>query len=176
MPRGRFGTKDALVSSGFYSTTAAAHERRRQHRPKTDTERSACCDSWHGRPLTCSASLLAREDPMKNFLVLYMASGAEFEKMIKNSTPEQQKKGMDAWMKWMNTNKTSIVEGGAPLGKTKRVDSNGASNTRNEIGGYSVVQAESHDAATKIFGKDHPHLQMPGAWIEIVEIMPMPGM
>ena len=42
--------------------------------------------------------------------------------------------------------------------------------------GYSVVQAESHDAATKIFGKDHPHLQMPGAWIEIIEIMPMPGM
>jgi hypothetical protein len=113
---------------------------------------------------------------MKKFMVLYMASGAEFEKMMKNSTPEQQKKGMDAWMKWMNTNKTSIVEGGAPLGKTKRVDSNGASNTKNEIGGYSVVQAESHDAATKIFGKDHPHLQHPGAWIEIVEIMPMPGM
>ncbi len=53
---------------------------------------------------------------MKKFMVLYMASGAEFEKMMKNSTPEQQKKGMDAWMKWMNANKTSIVEGGAPLG------------------------------------------------------------
>jgi hypothetical protein len=118
----------------------------------------------------------AREDPMKKFMVLYMASVPDFEKMMKNSTPEQQKKGMDAWMKWMNANKTSIVEGGAPLGKTKRVDSNGASNTKNEIGGYSVVQAESHDAATKIFGKDHPHLQMPGAWIEILEIMPMPGM
>jgi hypothetical protein len=115
------------------------------------------------------------EDPMKKFMVLYMASGADFEKMMKNSTPEDHKKGMDAWMKWMNANKTSIVDGGAPLGKTKRVDSNGASNTRNEIGGYSVVQAESHDAATKIFGKDHPHLRMPGAWIEIVEIMPMPG-
>jgi hypothetical protein len=118
----------------------------------------------------------AREDPMKKFMVLYMASGPNFEKMMKNSTPEQQKKGMDAWMKWINANKTSLVEGGAPLGKTKRVDSNGASNTKNEIGGYSVVQAESHDAATKIFGKDHPHLQMPGAWIEIIEIMPMPGM
>ena len=105
-----------------------------------------------------------------------MASGAEFEKMIKNSTPEQQKKGMDAWMKWMNTNKTSIVEGGAPLGKTKRVDSNGASDTKNGVGGYSVVQAESHDGAAKIFGKDHPHLRMPGAWIEIMEIMPMPDM
>ena len=112
---------------------------------------------------------------MKKFMVLYMASEAEFEKMMENSTPEQQKKGMEAWMKWMNENKTSLVDGGAPLGKTKRVDSNGASNTKNEIGGYSVVQAESHDAATKIFGKDHPHLRMPGAWIEIVEIMPVPG-
>ncbi len=113
---------------------------------------------------------------MKKFMVLYMASGPEFEKMMKNPTPEQQKKGMEAWMKWMNDNKASIIEGGAPLGKTKRVDANGASNTKNEIGGYSVVQAESHDAATKIFGKDHPHLQMPGAWIEIMEVMPLPEM
>jgi hypothetical protein len=114
--------------------------------------------------------------PMKKFMVLYMASGLEFERMRQNSTPEQRKKGMDAWMKWMNANKTSIVEGGAPLGKTKRVDSNGVSNTKNEIGGYSVVQAKSHDAATKIFGKDHPNLKMPGAWIEIIEVMPLPGM
>ena len=116
---------------------------------------------------------------MKKFVVLYMASGPEFEKMqkmMKNSTPEQQKKGMDAWMKWMNANKASIVEGGAPLGKTKRVDSRGASDTKNEVCGYSVVQAESHDAATKIFGNDHPHLQMPGAWIEIMDIMPLPEM
>jgi len=55
--------------------------------------------------------------PMKKFMVLYMASGLEFERMRQNSTPEQRKKGMDAWMKWMNANKTSIVEGGAPLGK-----------------------------------------------------------
>jgi YCII-related domain len=109
-------------------------------------------------------------------LVLYMASGAEFEKMMKNSTPEQQKKGMDAWMKWMGDNKGSLVDGGAPLGKTKRVDSKGASDTKNDVGGYSVIQADSADAATKIFGKDHPHLQMPGSWVEIIEIMPMPGM
>ena len=49
---------------------------------------------------------------------------------------------MDAWMRWMNANKASIVEGGAPLGKTKRVDLHGASNTKNEVGGYSIVQAE----------------------------------
>jgi hypothetical protein len=113
---------------------------------------------------------------MKKFMVLYMASGAEFEKMMKTATPEQKKKGMDGWMKWMNKNKKSLVDGGAPLGKTKRVDAKGASNTKNEVGGYSIVQAQSHDAAAKVFGKDHPHLQMPGAWIEIVEIMPIPGM
>src|SRR5215467_9667517 len=112
---------------------------------------------------------------MKKFMALYMASGPQFEKMMKDSTPERRKKGMDAWMTWMTANEASIVEGGAPLGKTKRVDSKGASNAKNEIGGYSVVQAETHDAATKIFGKDHPHLQMPGAWIEIMEIMPLPG-
>ncbi len=60
--------------------------------------------------------------PMKKFMVLYMASGPEFERMRQNSTPEQRKKGMDSWIKWMNANKTSMVEGGAPLGKTKRVD------------------------------------------------------
>jgi YCII-related domain len=114
---------------------------------------------------------------MKKFMVLYMASTADFEKAMKGSTLEQQQKGMGAWMKWMEKNKKSIVEGGGPLGKTKRVDAKGTSNTRNGIGGFSIVQAQSHDAAAKLFGKTHPHLQMmPGGWIEIVEIMPMPDM
>ena len=113
---------------------------------------------------------------MKKFIAIYMASGADFEKMMRNSTPEQRKKGMEAWMKWMNENKASILEGGAPLGKTKRADAAGVSDTKNNIGGYSIVQAETHDAATKLFGKNHPHLQMPGAWVEILEIMPVPGM
>ncbi len=105
-----------------------------------------------------------------------MANAAEFEQMMQNSTPEQRQKGMEAWMKWMGDNKASLVEGGAPLGKTKRVDVKGASDTKNNIGGYSVVQADSADAATKIIGKNHPHLQMPGAWVEVIEIMPVPGM
>jgi hypothetical protein len=113
---------------------------------------------------------------MNKFMVLYMANGAEFEKMMKTSTPEQQKKGMEAWMKWMSDHKSSIVEGGAPLGKTKRVDSKGASDAKNDIGGYSIVQAETADDAAKLFGKDHPHLQMPGAWVEIIEVRHIPGM
>ena len=64
----------------------------------------------------------------------------------------------------------------APLGKTKKVDSKGVSDTKNDVCGYSVVQADTADGATKIFGKDHPHLQMPGAWVEVVEVMHIPGM
>ena len=80
-------------------------------------------------------------------------------------------------MSWMMANKASLVEGGAPLGKTKRVDSNGAQDIRNDVGGYSIVQAETHEAATKLFGKDHPHLaMMPGGWIEVMEIAQIPGM
>src|SRR3954447_4085405 len=114
--------------------------------------------------------------PMKKFLVVYMADRASFEAMMHSATPEQRQAGMAAWMKWMTQHQAALVDGGAPLGPTKRVTAAGVTDARNEMGGYSIVQAESHEAATQMFGKDFPHLQMPGAWIEVVEIMPIPGM
>ncbi|RBP13810.1 YCII-related domain-containing protein [Roseiarcus fermentans] len=113
---------------------------------------------------------------MAKFMVLYMANPADFERMMRESTPEQQKKGMDAWMKWMGEHQASLVDGGAPLGRTKRVDAKGISDTKNGIGGYSIVQADSAEAAAAMLQKGNPHLEMPGAWVEIVEIMPIPGM
>jgi hypothetical protein len=113
---------------------------------------------------------------MTKFLVLYMAAPADFERMMREPTPEQQKKGMEAWVKWMSDHQAAFVDGGAPLGKTKRVDAKGASDTKNGLGGYSIVEADSADAAAKIF-QDHPHVRlMPGGWIEIVEIRHIPGM
>lgn len=112
---------------------------------------------------------------MKKFLVLYMADAAEFEKMMKAAKPEQMQASMDMWMKWMQKHEKSMVDGGAPTGKTKRIDAKGTSSVKNNVGGYSIIQAASHDAASKMFGKDHAHLMMPGAWIEISEIMPVPG-
>ena len=113
---------------------------------------------------------------MKKFMVLYMANAADFERVMRESTPEQQKKGMQGWIKWMGDNQPSLVDGGAPLGKTSRVDAKGVSDTKNGIGGYSIVQADNAEAATKLFGRDHPQLQIPGGWIEVIEIMPVPGM
>ena len=50
------------------------------------------------------------------------------------------------------------------------------SDVKNNVGGYSIVQAKTAGVATKLFGKMHPHLQMPEGWIEVIEIMAMPGM
>jgi hypothetical protein len=113
---------------------------------------------------------------MKKFLALYMAKAADMAEMMKNSTPEQQRKGMEAWMKWMDHHKTSFVDRGAPVGKTKRVDAKGTKDAKNDVCGYSIVQASSADEAAKIFGKDSPHFQMPSASVEIIEVLEVPGM
>ena len=112
---------------------------------------------------------------MKKFLVLYKAAAAEFERAM-SSTPEQQKAGMDAWMAWGQKAAPSIVDMGAPLGKALRVTAGGASPSKNDLGGYSVLQAESKEALAPVL-KGHTHFMMgPEASIEIVEIMPIPGM
>ena len=110
---------------------------------------------------------------MKKFLVLYKAPTSAFEQMMK-STPEQQKAGMDAWMAWSKKSASSIVDMGAPLGKTLRVTPEGPSPATNDLGGYSVLQAESKEALAQSL-KGHPHFMMPGGFIEIVDILPMPG-
>lgn len=112
---------------------------------------------------------------MKKFLALYTANADAMADMMKNSTPEQRKKGTEAWEKWMEHNKASLIDRGAPVGKTKRIDAKGINDAKNDVCGYSIVQADSADAAAKIFGKDQPFLQMPGAAIEMIEIMEMPG-
>jgi hypothetical protein len=111
---------------------------------------------------------------VKKFLVLYKAPASAFEQMMK-ATPEQQKAGMDAWMAWSQRAAASIVDLGAPLGKSLRVAKSGASPTTNDLGGYSILQAESKEALAETL-KEHPHFMTPDGTIEIVEIMPMPGM
>ena len=111
---------------------------------------------------------------MKKFLVLYKASQAAFAQMMK-ATPEQQKAGMDAWMGWGKKAHAAIVDMGAPLGKSLRVTKGSSAPTTNDLGGYSILQAESKEALAETL-KGHPHFMMPEGFIEVVELMPMPGM
>ena len=54
---------------------------------------------------------------MKKFLVVYMADRAGFETMMRESTPEMQKAGMAAWMKWMTDHHDAVVEAEGRFGR-----------------------------------------------------------
>lgn len=93
--------------------------------------------------------------------------------------PETRKRheneGKQAWGKWVEANAASIVDNGSPLGKTKRISAEGIADTKNELTAYTVVQAESHEAAAKLF-EGHPHFTVfPGDAIEVMECTPIPG-
>lgn len=110
---------------------------------------------------------------MKKFLVLYKAPTSSYDQM-KKATPEQRKAGMDAWMGWSKKAAASIVDMGSPLGQSLRVTNGGASQVANDLGGFSILQAESKEALAETL-KGHPHFMMPDGSIEVVEVMPMPG-
>ena len=66
-------------------------------------------------------------------------------------------------MKWAKENEASIVDLGSPLGKTKRIDPKGISDAKNEITAYTIVQAESHEAAAELFANASAFYGLPGS-------------
>ncbi len=116
---------------------------------------------------------------MKKFLAIYMGSAsaiAEWKKLDEEKRKQREVAGMEAWNKWGMVNQKAIVDQGTPLGKTKLISKQGVSDTKNEIAAYTIVQAESHEAAAKIF-ENHPHFTIfPGHAVEIMECLPMPKM
>jgi hypothetical protein len=110
---------------------------------------------------------------MKKFVALYMGSAAARERTPPDEATIQ--KGMAAWHKWMADHAGAVVDNGGPLGKTKKAGRNGITDTRNAVAGYVVVEAESHEAAAKMF-EGHPHFAIfPGDSVEIMEVLAIPG-
>lgn len=97
---------------------------------------------------------------------------AAMQKMMAESTPEQRKQGMDEWNQWMQANAAIFADMGAPVGKNLHVSPTGSEEMSNDIGGYSIVQAESKEAAADMM-KGNPHFTMPGATMDIMEIVSM---
>lgn len=109
---------------------------------------------------------------MAKFMILYRSSTTAREQMA-NATPEQMKAGMDAWMAWAGKAGEAVVDLGAPLGSAGHVGA-GASGAA-DLSGYSILQADSAQAIEAILD-GHPHLEMPGSSIEVLEMLSMPGM
>ena len=83
---------------------------------------------------------------------------------------------MQAWKQWVEKLGDTIVDMGNPLGKTKRITTGGIEDIRNNLAAYTVVRAESYDAAARLF-ENHPHFTIfPGDGVEVMECLPIPGM
>lgn len=116
---------------------------------------------------------------MKNFLAIYIGTEdaqrrSGWEALSEDERNKRITAGFDAWMAWGEKHKNAIVENGGPLGKTKRTGPDGVSDVKNAMVGYVVVQAQSHEAAAKMF-EGHPHFTIfPGDSVEIMECLPIP--
>ena len=115
---------------------------------------------------------------MKRFLAIYIGTPGGFEKWQKLDEATRKSRetaGIKAWKEWGETHSAIIVDQGGPLGKTKRTAADGVSDVRNSMTAYVIVQAETQEAAAKLFEK-HPHFSIfPGESVEIMEILPIPG-
>jgi hypothetical protein len=115
---------------------------------------------------------------MKRFLAVFLGSAASMDAW--KALPEaerarREQEGMKAWGDWVKRNEAAIVDGGSPLGKTKRISAKGIGDVRNELAAWTVVEADSHEAAAKLF-EGHPHFSIfPGDAVEVMECLPMPG-
>jgi hypothetical protein len=82
---------------------------------------------------------------------------------------------MAAWKAWVEKHQAVIAAMGGPLGKTKKVTERGIEDVSNELAAFTVVRADSHEAAAKLF-ESHPHFTIfPGESVEIMPILPIPG-
>ena len=118
---------------------------------------------------------------MKRFLAIYIGTQAALERAQWKNLDEETRKarqasGVKAWMEWGTVHADAIVDQGSPLGKTRRASAQGISDVRNDMTGYVIVQAESHEAAARLFA-NHPHFTIfPGDSVEVMECLPIPGM
>jgi hypothetical protein len=86
----------------------------------------------------------------------------------------KEQEGMEGWKGWVEKHQGAIVAMGGPLGKTKKVSQNGVADSSNQLSAFTVVRADSHEAAARMFEK-HPHFSVfPGDGIEIMPVLEIP--
>lgn len=114
------------------------------------------------------------------YLAVFLGSKTSPARQAWDALPEaerhaKEQEGMASWKGWVDKHYSSIVTMGGPLGKTKKVTKGGIADISNQLGAFTVVRADSHEAAAKIFEK-HPHFAIfPGDGVEIMPVLEIPG-
>jgi len=114
------------------------------------------------------------ETPSKKFIVFFsipLATMTEWQKTEPQQKQAAEQKMMEDWQRWSAEHAAMIVSTDVG-GKTKNVTASGVTDTRNDIMLFSMAQGESHDAVAQAYAS-HPHLQIPNASIQIMEVKPM---
>ncbi len=90
----------------------------------------------------------------------------------KPESPEEGAKHMAKWNAWVDGLGDAAVNPGSPLGMSKTVSSDGVSDDggSNPLSGFSIVKADSMDAALEM-AKGCPHLEH--GTIEVAEVLEM---
>jgi hypothetical protein len=110
---------------------------------------------------------------MPKYLILYRSSMPASEQMA-SASPEQAKEGMAMWTRWAEKAGPALVDLGSPLGNSRFVPNGSTAQAGTPVGGFSILQADSSQALTELL-REHPHLHAPGAAIEVLEYLEMPG-
>jgi hypothetical protein len=114
------------------------------------------------------------------FLAIFLGSKTSPRMVAWNSLSEEVRRttkmqeGIAAWKAWADKHHAAIVGMGGPLGKTKKVSERGIEDITNLMSAYTIVRADSHDAAAKLF-ENHPHFTIfPGDSVEVMPVLPIP--
>jgi hypothetical protein len=119
-------------------------------------------------------------NPTGTYLAVFLGSKtsprrAAWDALSEGERRAKEQEGMAAWKAWVEKHHGAIIAMGGPLGKTKRVTQRGIDDVSNQLGAFTVVRAESHDAAAQLFDK-HPHFSIfPGDSVEIMPVLSIPG-
>ena len=110
---------------------------------------------------------------MGKYLAIF--NGAANDEQKQAISPEQQQAFMAAWGEWAQSHASALIDPGAPLFRKRVVTSDGDTEFTDPKTGYTIVEADSHDAAISMFA-EHPHLSLTaGTSIEVIECPALPA-
>lgn len=115
---------------------------------------------------------------MPRFLAVYTMQPddlARFRALPKADQDAVDAVGLKQLAKWEKKNSASFPDPGGMVGKTLRVTKDGTAPATNPFCGYIVVEAESIEAAAKLF-ENHPHFSVfPGDGVDIMPFLTPPS-
>src|SRR5438067_1721636 len=112
---------------------------------------------------------------MARFMLLYQ-SDAQAADLMANATEEEMQAGMAEWQAWYEkAGGPDVLEWGMPLQPRMHYENGRSSDSTSGASGYSIATAGSLDDVLQLIS-DHPHLKREGSSIEVLELLPMPGM